>query len=35
VVIGVNAPKWKNAFPFVEAGLGGGFRIGAGLRRAR
>jgi hypothetical protein len=35
VVVGVNAPKWKNAIPFVEAGLGGGFRIGAGLRRAR
>lgn len=35
LVIGVNAPKWKHATPFIETGLGGGFRIGAGLRRAR
>lgn len=35
VVIGVNAPKWKHAIPFIEAGLGGGVRIGAGLRRTR
>jgi hypothetical protein len=34
LVVGVNAPKWKHADPFLEAGLGGGFRIGAGLRRA-
>ena len=34
VVVGVNAPKWKHAIPFVEAGLSGGFRIGAGVRRA-
>ena len=34
LVVGVNAPKWKHAAPFIEAGLGGGFRIGAGLRRA-
>jgi hypothetical protein len=34
VVVGVNAPKWKHAIPFLEAGLGGGFRIGAGVRRA-
>ncbi len=33
LVAGVNAPKWKSALPFIEAGLGGGFRIGAGLRR--
>ena len=33
LVVGVNAPKWKHAVPFIEAGLGGGFRIGAGLRR--
>jgi hypothetical protein len=33
LVAGVNAPKWKHAIPFIEAGLGGGFRIGAGLRR--
>jgi hypothetical protein len=35
VVAGVNAPKWKHAIPFIEAGFGGGVRIGAGLRRAR
>jgi hypothetical protein len=35
VVAGVNAPKWKRAIPFIEAGFGGGVRIGAGLRRAR
>jgi len=34
VVAGVNAPRWKHAIPFIEAGLGGGVRIGAGLRRA-
>lgn len=34
VVAGVNAPKWKHAVPFIEAGLGGGVRLGAGLRRA-
>ena len=34
LVVGVNAPKWKRAVPFIEAGLGGGFRVGAGLRRA-
>jgi hypothetical protein len=33
IVLGVNAPKWKHAIPFIEAGLGGGLRIGAGLRR--
>lgn len=34
VVAGVNAPKWKHAIPFIEAGFGGGVRVGAGLRRA-
>lgn len=34
VVVGVNAPRWKHAIPFIEAGLGGGFRLGAGVRRA-
>ncbi len=34
VVAGVNAPKWKHAIPFIEAGFGSGVRIGAGLRRA-
>ena len=33
LVVGVNAPKWKRTVPFIEAGLGGGFRLGAGLRR--
>jgi len=34
LVAGVNAPKWKRTVPFIEAGLGRGFRIGAGFRRA-
>jgi hypothetical protein len=34
LVAGVNAPQWKHAVPFIEAGLGGGLRIGAGIRRA-
>lgn len=34
VVAGVNAPRWKHAIPFIEAGFGSGVRIGAGLRRA-
>jgi hypothetical protein len=34
IVAGVNAPRWKHAIPFIEAGFGGGVRIGAGLRRA-
>jgi hypothetical protein len=34
IVAGVNAPRWKHAIPFIEVGLGGGFRLGAGLRRA-
>jgi hypothetical protein len=35
IVAGVNAPKWKHAAPFLEAGFGDGVRIGAGLRRSR
>ena len=35
VVVGVNAPRWKHAIPFLEAGFGGGVRIGAGLRRSQ
>jgi hypothetical protein len=34
LVAGVNAPKWKRAVPFIEVGLGRGFRLGAGLRVA-
>lgn len=34
VVVGVNAPRRKHMIPFVEAGFGGGVRIGAGVRRA-
>ena len=34
LVVGVNAPRWKHAIPFIEAGLGGGFRLGAGIRKA-
>jgi hypothetical protein len=35
VVLGVNGPRWKHATPFFEAGLGGGVRIGMGVRRRR
>ncbi|MEP7065388.1 MAG: hypothetical protein ABI889_05095 [Gemmatimonadota bacterium] len=35
LVVGVNGPAKKHLIPFIETGLGGGFRIGAGLRRAR
>lgn len=35
LIVGVNAPKWKHATPFLEVGLGGGFRIGAGIRRSK
>jgi hypothetical protein len=34
IVAGVNAPRWKHSIPFIEAGFGGGLRLGAGLRRA-
>lgn len=33
VVVGVNAPRRKHMIPFLEAGFGGGVRIGAGIRR--
>lgn len=33
VVVGVNAPRRKHMIPFLEAGFGGGVRIGAGVRR--
>ncbi|HWG51918.1 MAG TPA: hypothetical protein VN677_01325 [Gemmatimonadaceae bacterium] len=35
LVIGVEGPKWGGTVPFVEAGYGGGARIGVGFRKAR
>jgi hypothetical protein len=35
LVVGANGPKWKHMIPFVEAGLGGGVRLGMGVRRER
>ena len=35
IVGGVDAPRWKHAVPFFEAGFGGGVRIGAGFRRTK
>jgi len=32
---GLEGPRWRKWTPFVEAGYGGGFQIGFGLRRAR
>jgi len=34
-LVGVEGPRWGKWTPFVEAGYGGGFQIGFGLRRAR
>jgi hypothetical protein len=34
VTIGVEGPGGRRLMPFVEVGLGGGARIGAGVRRA-
>lgn len=34
-VLGMEGPNWGGAVPFVEAGVGGGVRIGFGLRVAR
>jgi len=34
VVVGINAPRRKHMIPFLEAGFGGGIRIGAGVRRS-
>jgi hypothetical protein len=33
LVAGVNGPTRGHAVPFLEAGLGGGFRLGVGVRR--
>jgi hypothetical protein len=33
-LIGIEGPKWGSVTPFVEAGYGGGFQIGFGVRRA-
>ncbi len=34
-LIGLEGPRWGNVTPFIEAGYGGGFQLGFGLRRAR
>jgi hypothetical protein len=34
LVVGVNAPRWGPTRPFIEAGFGGGLRLGAGFRLA-
>ena len=33
-LIGVEGPRWGGVVPFVEAGYGGGTRVGVGVRRA-
>jgi hypothetical protein len=33
-LIGLEGPRWGGVVPFVEAGYGGGSRVGAGVRRA-
>ncbi|MGH7627365.1 MAG: hypothetical protein ACREOJ_18860 [Gemmatimonadaceae bacterium] len=35
VVIGVEGPKWRGTVPFMEAGYGGGARLGVGFRKSR
>jgi hypothetical protein len=35
VALGVEGPRWGGAVPFAELGLGGGVRLGIGVRRAR
>lgn len=34
LVLGMEGPRWGGVVPFVEAGWGGGARVGAGLRRS-
>ena len=34
VALGIEGPRWGGTVPFVELGLGGGVRLGAGVRRA-
>lgn len=34
-LIGVEGPDWSGVVPFIEAGYGGGTRIGIGLRKRR
>jgi hypothetical protein len=34
-LLGLEGPRWGRVTPFVEAGYGGGFQIGFGIRRAR
>lgn len=34
LALGLEGPRWGGMVPFLEAGYGGGARLGAGLRRA-
>jgi hypothetical protein len=34
-LVGIEGPVWGSITPFVEAGYGGGFQLGFGVRRAR
>lgn len=34
MALGVEGPRWGGVVPFAELGLGGGVRLGFGLRRA-
>jgi hypothetical protein len=34
VALGAEGPRWGAVVPFAELGLGGGIRVGAGVRRA-
>ncbi|HSJ65663.1 MAG TPA: hypothetical protein VK922_17355 [Gemmatimonadaceae bacterium] len=34
VALGAEGPRWRGGVPFAELGLGGGVRLGVGVRRA-
>lgn len=34
LALGLEGPRWGGAVPFMELGLGGGVRVGFGVRRA-
>ena len=34
IALGVDGPRWGGVVPFAELGLGGGVRLGVGVRRA-
>lgn len=35
IAVGLEGPDWNGVVPFIEAGYGGGGRVGVGLRRTR